>query len=438
MRLAYVLVAACAAEPAPPAPVSTPSFALLTRDTPDAPLAVAPPRVRWGAPLWPRLDGLAPGAQVTLTSFTPGLSATATYTAGDDGIVDVTTSSADAGSYTGVEPDGLVWAATADPTAKGTDHDLEIVASVDGAVLSRARLQRDFLADGVTMTPITSDGLDGQLFVPADPGPHPALVAFGGSEGGIDGGVTYASYWAGRGYVVLAIAYFGAANVPADLSMIPVEYFGKAVAFVQARPDVDPARVGVIGGSRGGEAALLVGSKVSGLAAVVAEVPSGVAWSDGTGASSWSANGAGVPYIPDRGAPTTLPGNVLSYRAMFVQSLAAASPAERTAATFAVENAPPILMIAGDDDQLFASCVLAQVALDRLHAAGRDDELDCYPDAGHWMGVPGSPTFGMDKTYHPILMQELAIGGTPAGIAHAQRASTDREIAFLREHLGGL
>jgi len=39
--------------------------------------------------------------------------------------------------------------------------------------------------------------------------------------------------------------------------------------------------------------------------------------------------------------------------------------------------------------------------------------------------------------YHPVLHQWLAIGGTPSGMARAQRASTDREITFLATHLGG-
>ena len=51
--------------------------------------------------------------------------------------------------------------------------------------------------------------------------------------------------------------------------------------------------------------------------------------------------------------------------------------------------------------------------------------------------VPGQTTLGLDKTYDPMFQAWLAIGGTPPGIAHAQRASTDREIAFLAEHLGG-
>ena len=55
----------------------------------------------------------------------------------------------------------------------------------------------------------------------------------------------------------------------------------------------------------------------------------------------------------------------------------------------------------------------------------------------HWMGVPGSSTLDMQRVYHPVFNEWLALGGTPAGTAHAQRDSTDREITFLTATLGG-
>ena len=40
--------------------------------------------------------------------------------------------------------------------------------------------------------------------------------------------------------------------------MIPVEYFGKAIEWLQSQPGVDPERIGLIGISVGGTVALQV------------------------------------------------------------------------------------------------------------------------------------------------------------------------------------
>jgi len=56
------------------------------------------------------------------------------------------------------------------------------------------------------------------------------------------------------------------------------------------------------------------------------------------------------------------------------------------------------------------------------------------------MQPPPAPTMIVqtrDVPGDPLQPLGLALGGTPSGIAHAQRESTDREIAFLARTLGG-
>lgn len=107
--------------------------------------------------------------------------------------------------------------------------------------------------------PIREDGLAGLLHTPAGPGPHPGVLLLGGSEGGVpDNGV--AGLLASRGFAKLALAYFGADGLPGELVRIPLEYFGHAITWLSARPDVADGRVGVIGASRGGELALWLGA----------------------------------------------------------------------------------------------------------------------------------------------------------------------------------
>ena len=56
----------------------------------------------------------------------------------------------------------------------------------------------------------------GVLSRPMDDGTkRPAILAFGGSEGGTSTGVFMAYYLSQLGYVSLGVGYFGAAGVPA-------------------------------------------------------------------------------------------------------------------------------------------------------------------------------------------------------------------------------
>ena len=63
------------------------------------------------------------------------------------------------------------------------------------------------------------------------------------------------------------------------------------------------------------------------------------------------------------------------------------------------------------------------------------DHIECYPDAGHFIGSPGFPTTGAVEVQHPITHEWLALGGTPAGIARADRQAYNRKRAFLDEAL---
>jgi pimeloyl-ACP methyl ester carboxylesterase len=87
-----------------------------------------------------------------------------------------------------------------------------------------------------------------------------------------------ASLLAAHGYPSLALAYFKAPGLPQSLNAIRLEYFTNALAVLRAQPGVDPGHVLVMGHSRGGEAALLLGAYFPRLvnAGVVAGVPSSV------------------------------------------------------------------------------------------------------------------------------------------------------------------
>jgi dienelactone hydrolase len=404
-------------------------------------------------PIHVRLTGFPPASRVTLEASIPGYTSHASFRVDDDGSVDVASQAPLDGTYTGAEADGLFWSMAAtnpDGAPIGDDIDVTMRAEVLGHVVASATLTRYVSAPGVVETKVRDDGLVGVLVTPREPGPHPALLAFGGSEGGIDWGRKTARLYASLGYTCLGLAYFGAPGLPRHLEDLPLEYFGRALSWLKRRPEVKADAIGVIGASRGGELALLLGATFSDIKAVVAHVPSGVRWPGDnpndpySDTGSWTLHGHELSYVHPTDEPpvyvTDAKGHSIEHDTpMFDAALDATSASALDKATTRVERVHgPVLMLASADDQIWPSCRLASVAMDRLtktgHADSFEDDLVCYPDAGHILGTPGLPTTGLSVL--PSKQHAwIALGGTPSGAARAGRDAFDRKRAFLEKAL---
>jgi dienelactone hydrolase len=400
------------------------------------------------APAEVRVRGARPGAHVTLSASLAGdvYGSSAVFVAGSDGTVSTKRQAPLAGgSYGGVDVDGPFWSMTArDPAnTKVASADVTVHAHVDGRDIAQATLARPFVGAGVQKRDVTEQGLVGAFYTPATPGPHPAIIAFGGSEGGLDTGDRYARFLASLGYAALGLAYFGAPGLPATLDHVPLEYFATAIAWLKARPEVVPTKIGVMGASRGGELALLLGATFADVHAVVGPVPSGLVW-PGTSGAAWTYQGKEVVAIKQFGQAQVTKDpqgrTVVVETPAFQQAIAKSSAAEIDAATTRVEKTQgPILMLAAGDDQLWPSCRLSQIAMDRLTAAGHTaryaDELHCYPHTGHFL----TPSWAGLPTTQP---QELTIGGAlffyggdAPGLGHGDRDAYVRLQAFLANAL---
>ncbi len=277
--------------------------------------------------------------------------------------------------------------------------------------------------DGVR---IDKDGVFGNVFSAKRSGRRPAILLLGGSEGGLqpgDGGPIKAL--TAEGYDVLYLCYFGCPGTPPALANVPLETIDRALAFRRAQPDVDPKRIAVVGGSKGAEAALLVASRDPKLKAVVAGMPSSVAWPGVVNSvamqPSWTSGGAPVPFLPYAFAAYAKGGIFGLYNGALPtipRHPDAVIPVERISG--------PILLICGEADALWPSCAMADQISDRLMSRGRPAaHVLRYKDAGHQMFGPP-----VDKTEpHEWL---ASLGGSADGNEAARDDGWPKVVAFLK------
>ncbi|MET3803674.1 poly(3-hydroxybutyrate) depolymerase [Nakamurella sp. UYEF19] len=149
----------------------------------------------------------------------------------------------------------------------------------------------------------SADGVYGEMFQPASTStrPAPAVLVFGGSEGGLGNSAITAALLAAHGFPALAVAYFDEPDLPQNLEKIPLEYFQRAAQLLAAQPGVDPHRIVLYGDSRGSEAALLTAADYPTLVhAVIGAVPSAeaVVGLPDNSVAAWTRDGAPVPTGP--------------------------------------------------------------------------------------------------------------------------------------------
>ena len=292
----------------------------------------------------------------------------------------------------------------------------------------------EFVDAGATGERVTEDGLLGNYYPAAGGGQNPAILMLGGSEGGLtESSDALAQILQKRGFSVLYLSYFRSPGQSEKLEMIPLEYFDTAIAWLKKRSTVNPDRIGIWGGSKGAEASLILASRHPEIAAVVAAMPSNVAWQgfdwasifDSTGlSSSWSLNGKPFPYA--RYGTFDYERGAVSIYSTGLEQLPADSPAY-----IAIENNPfPIMLVCGELDNLWPSCPMARAVKERAEKAGKNNvTLLAYKAAGH--GVAGRPLEDDD----PNLEQLASFGGTAKGNNDARKDNWPKMLMFLEEHL---
>jgi len=397
------------------------------------------------------ITGCQPGAEVIVSARVEeggsGYESIGTFQADQTGTIDTATSPSLRGTYEGVDPFGLWW--SGERVGSSTAPQLApapmrcLVRTETSGRSSDVVLQREWVAPGTTLSPVSQPGVPGLFARPAGPGPFPAVVAFGGSGGGFGPAAAWAPMLASHGIGVLAIAYFGAPGLPQSLVEIEVETVERAVGWLLGRDDVVPGMVAVMGMSRGSELALLASVLLDHVGPVVAFAPSGIAWAglDAQGpvdAPAWTYRGQEIPYAPIGASAQTgqlAMSNPVELRSAFEAVLGDEVAIKR--AEIPIEAAKgPILMVSGEDDAMWPSTRMGEIAERRAARHGLAPQVRHlrYPAAGHvCAGVPGTPV--ITEIRHPVTGGYYSFGGTRAGNAAARAHSWPQVVAFLHKAL---
>ena len=280
---------------------------------------------------------------------------------------------------------------------------------------------------------LLNSGLVARFRHPAGNTRSPGLLVLGGAEGGLESADAVAQKLVDEGFATLALAYFGDPHLPSMLGEIPLEYFHKAIDWLREAPGIDGGRVGVIGHSKGAEAALLIGATTPHVAAVFACAPSHVAWQamnrKSPAQSSWTYRGVPVPFVRYVRAEERMQRE--GVRGLYAASLEANPDAVHAAEIPVERTRGAILLASGGQDGIWPSSEMARSIMKRLRISGFAypyHHLD-HPDAGHAILRPPSDAPTAKAEW------EEGMGGTDAGNAAARGDGWNKLLIFLRDQL---
>jgi len=419
-------------------------------------LTITPADALIDVPRQIRVEHVAPGATVEITTLTRrnGVvwQAQAAYTAGEDGVVDLTREAPVSGDYTGLSPMGLIWAQSPEDgkSREYFNHPVtdalvtDVVARVEGAE-ARASFTQRLASDGVTRVEVREEGLVGTLYLPAGsaPGSHPAVMILNGSGGGIN--EPRAALYASRGYAAFALAYFKAPGLSDYISNTPLEYFQTGLRWLRKKVQPKHDFVAISGQSRGGELVLLLGATFpKEVSAVVAYVPGAVVHSGqnacdpkiGREGPTWLLGGKPVPHVWENNRTATwapFDEGPAPHRHEKAILTALQDPDAVARARIRVEDIEgPVMLLSGTDDGSWPSSLYSKMVQDKLVEVQHPYPVKWldYENGGHSILFPYVPTTQLVYA-HPVSGRISTSGGNPKDNARADQESWEGVTSFL-------
>ncbi len=194
----------------------------------------------------------------------------------------------------------------------------------------------------------------GAFLAPSGPGPYPAFILLHGASGLRPEYLDLAGRFVDSGFAVLVLDYYagtGGAPIGSEEKLRKWESWRQAVrngaTWLQALPQVQEGRIGLVGFSRGGFLAVSVGASTPGVTAIV---------------EFFGGGGGGTLNIEEE-----------------------------------VRGLPPLLILHGEEDRI-VPVSFAQTLHDAVLEGGGKVEMQLYPGAGHGFSLPWVPTYSRDSS----------------------------------------
>ncbi|MEP5293672.1 MAG: acyl-CoA thioester hydrolase/BAAT C-terminal domain-containing protein [Paracoccaceae bacterium] len=223
---------------------------------------------------------------------------------------------------------------------------------------------------------------------------QPLIVGLGGSEGG---NAWASDVWKGQrdkfiaqGYSFLAVAYFGENGTPQDLDRIALDGVHNAILEAGKSPKVNGQCVVLIGGSKGAELALLLGSEYPDIDAVVGIVPGNAVYPALTIAMntpSFSLNGENLPFVP---IPSSANWPLIKgdLRAVWEEMLKDQEAVDRASIEVEKINGP-VFFLSATKDEFWPSTEMSASMMLRLEESG-------FPYQFEHLAIEGSHSAPLD------------------------------------------
>lgn len=369
------------------------------------------------------------------------------FTADGNGCVDLSQQKPDSGSYDFIDSMGLIASVQSqDPkalekVAKGISVDerlfIEITAEC-GQAREQVSLERMFKTPEIKRQKITGEFV-GEFFY-ADSPSRPTILWLGGSGSNLAINALVCAPLASHGFNVLSLPFFGEKGLPSQLSRIPLEYFEKALAWLENHPLTAGQAIQVLGMSKGAEVALVLASRYPVIKRVALWAPhaycfQGLAFQN---VSSWTFGGMDLPYIRLKNRwvlahalNCVLKNKPFGFTDIYQRGMAAAQNKE--AARIKIEDAQADLLLFTSTECGMWNTYDGSVAImEALHACGYPHRYDLivYEDAGEPYLVPYVIPVGITSMKMAPRLA-LSTGGTLQGNHHARVDTWEKTIAFL-------
>uniref|UniRef100_A0A672FVE7 Peroxisomal succinyl-coenzyme A thioesterase-like n=1 Tax=Salarias fasciatus TaxID=181472 RepID=A0A672FVE7_SALFA len=361
-----------------------------------------------------------------------GWDAFAHYISDATGRVNVSEDCSLGGTYSGIEPMGLLWSLRPVPGSqpglrlrkKNVQEPMLVTVSVyeghrkegfaELVPLASALVERWYMSPGVRRIPVTKNGLTATLFLPPGPGPFPAIMDLWGGGGQL---VEYrAALLASHGIAALTIDYLTPMITKETGEMVNLQYFETAYESLQEHPQILGSRIAMLGFSLGTTVTLRMAAYSEVMKVTSEEI-----------------------YCPLRTHSLSRWNNISFRDKGKVEQLSQ----DITNSLEIINKTPvgrlqcPLLLIVGGDDMSWAAQEAANDMKEMMERAGNSHLLTIlsYPEAGHLIEPPYTPH--TRAILFPLCEVMVLWGGETLAHSRAQEDSWKKMLLFLRVNLFG-